>query len=134
MKTLRLIGVALFTVLMSVSFSACSSSDDENEDGDNSYKSLIIGKWRVSGESSMVATHVEYKKDGTFWNTSTEDPIYEEHGIYKIDGDILYKMFSNEDDWEMYKITLLNSMTLIIQKIRDNGELSSSKKTFQREN
>ena len=134
MRSLRLIGMALITVLLSVSFSACCSSDDENDNGGNNYKSLIIGKWKVSGESSMVATHVEYKKDGTFWNTSTEEPTYEQYGVYKIDGDILYKMFSDEDDWEMYKITLLNSMSLIIQKIRDNGEISSSKKTFQREN
>ena len=33
MKTLRFIGVALFTVLMSVSFSACGGSDDDDNNG-----------------------------------------------------------------------------------------------------
>ena len=132
MKTLKIFGIALLTVLLSVSLSSCSKSDDDN--GGNSYKSLIIGKWKVSGESSLVATHVEYKKDGTFSYTSTKRPTYEQHGLYKIDGDILYEMFSDEDDWEMYKISLLNSMSLIYQYIKQNGELSNRKDVFQREN
>lgn len=137
MKTKRLVGMALIIVLMSVCYSACSSSDDEIVDnGGNNYKSLIIGKWKLMGESTMIATHVEYKKDGTFSYTSTKEEWYEyeEHGVYKIDGDILYEMFSDEDDWEMSKINLLNSMSLILQGIRDNGELKKTQYSFQRVN
>lgn len=36
MKTIRLFGIALLTVLMSVSFSACGGSDDDNDNGNNS--------------------------------------------------------------------------------------------------
>lgn len=48
MKTIRLFGVALLTVLFSVSFSACSSSsDDEN----NSYNPLV-GTWLGTASDS----------------------------------------------------------------------------------
>ena len=33
MKTIRLFGVALLTVLLSVGFSSCSKSDDDNGNG-----------------------------------------------------------------------------------------------------
>ena len=36
MKTLRFIGIALLTVLMSVSFSACGGSDDDDNGGGSS--------------------------------------------------------------------------------------------------
>lgn len=43
MKTLRFIGVALLTVLMSVSFSACGGSDDEET-------ASIEGTWYLKSE------------------------------------------------------------------------------------
>ena len=43
MKTLRFIGVALLTVLMSVSFSACGGDDDDNGNTGNP----IVGTWRA---------------------------------------------------------------------------------------
>ena len=47
MKTLRFIGVALLTVLMSVGFSACGD-DNENDGGDIS--ASIEGKWYLKSE------------------------------------------------------------------------------------
>ena len=44
MKTLRFIGIALLTVLMSVSFSACGGSDDDVDNGGGSPAS-IEGEW-----------------------------------------------------------------------------------------
>ena len=132
MKTLRLIGVALLTVLLSVSLTACGGDDDDDVPGGgggNNYKTLIIGKWKVVGESSWRATHVEFKSDGTFSYTSTEDPSYEEHGSYKIEGDVLYELFSDEEDWDMNKIVLLDKTSLTLSN-------SSGKKQyyFQRVN
>ena len=43
MKTMRLFGVALLTVLMSVSFSACGGSDDDVDNGTPS--ASIEGTW-----------------------------------------------------------------------------------------
>ena len=64
--------------------------------GQNDYASLIIGKWRMTS-GNAVATHVTYKNDGTFEYTSTEDSSYKEVGKYKIDGNKLYEMYSDEE-------------------------------------
>ena len=46
MKALRFIGIALLTVLMSVSFSACGGSDDDdNNGGGNETPTSIEGTW-----------------------------------------------------------------------------------------
>lgn len=49
MKTIRLFGVALLTVLMSVSFSACGDSDDDDNGGGSSSAS-IEGIWYLKSE------------------------------------------------------------------------------------
>lgn len=40
MKTFRLIGMALFAIMMCVNFTACSSDDDEEN-----FESSLIGTW-----------------------------------------------------------------------------------------
>ena len=40
MKTFRLIGMALFAIMMCVNFTACSSDDDEKN-----FESSLIGTW-----------------------------------------------------------------------------------------
>lgn len=50
MKTLRFIGVALLTVLMSVNFSACGGDDDDNGGGGSS--ASIEGVWYLKSETS----------------------------------------------------------------------------------
>ena len=55
MKTLRLIGVALFTVLMSVNLTACGGDDkDEPSGGGNP----LVGTWveKVTDDSFRVPT------------------------------------------------------------------------------
>ena len=49
MKTLRFIGMALLTVLMSVAISSCSKSDDDNNGGGDTSAS-IEGKWYLKSE------------------------------------------------------------------------------------
>lgn len=49
MKTLRLFGIALLTVLMSVGSSSCSKSDDDNNGGGGSSAS-IEGTWYLKSE------------------------------------------------------------------------------------
>ena len=62
MKTLRLFGVALLTVLMSVSFSACGGDDDVDNGGSSA---SIEGKWYLKSEkwfSDAARTKVTMEK------------------------------------------------------------------------
>lgn len=82
---------------------------------------------------NAVATHVTYKNDGTFEYTSTEDNSYKEMGKYKIDGNKLYEMFSDEDEWIISDILLLNSMTLSVQELEADGVTPTGQKySYQR--
>ena len=100
--------------------------------GQDDYASLIIGKWRMTS-GDAVATHVTYKNDGTFEYTSTEDSSYKEVGKYKIDGNKLYEMYSDEEEWIISDILLLNSMTLSVQELEADGVTPSGKKfAYQR--
>ena len=101
--------------------------------GEDDYNTLlIIGKWkRTSGDA--VATHVTYKNDGTFEYTSTEDSSYKEVGKYKIDGNKLYEMYSDEEEWIINDILLLNSMTLSVQELEADGVTPTGQKySYQR--
>ncbi len=96
------------------------------------YTSLIVGKWKLTSGDAK-ATHVTYKSDGTFECTSTENPLYNEVGKYKIDGNKLYEMYSDEEEWIISDILLLNSMTLSVQELEADGVTPSGKKfAYQR--
>lgn len=101
--------------------------------GDDDYiASLIIGNWKMTS-GDAVATHVAYKNDGTFEYTSTEDSSYKEVGKYKIEGNKLYEMYSDEDEWIISDILLLNSMTLSVQELEADGGTPTGKKfAYQR--
>ena len=101
--------------------------------GDDAYiASLIIGKWKMTS-GDAVATHVTYKNDGTFEYTSTEDSSYKEVGKYKIDGKKLYEMYSDEEEWIINDILLLNSMTLSVQELEADGVTPTGQKySYQR--
>lgn len=105
-----------------VGFNACSDDDE-----DDKHESLIVGKWKLIKESGNYHTHLEFKSTGTFEYTSTEDLDYEEHGKWKIESDILYMLFSDEeDDWMTSKILLLNSTSLVFEDLEEEGEDKSS--------
>lgn len=93
---------------------------------------IQLGKWKkTSGDA--VATHVTYKNDGTFEYTSTEDSSYKEVGKYKIDGNKLYEMYSDEEEWIINDILLLNSMTLSVQELEADGVTPTGQKySYQR--
>lgn len=116
MKKISNFGLVITIALVCAGLLSCSSDNNDIVEEGNNYKSLIIGKWELSNRTSIF-THLEFKSNGTFIYTSTHQEWEgsEEHGEYKIDGDLLYQHFSDENDWEMSKILLLNSMTLTIQ-------------------
>ena len=101
--------------------------------GEDDYNSLlIIGKWKMTS-SDAVATHVIYKNDGTFEYTSTKDNSYKGVGKYKIDGNKLYEMYSDEEEWIINDILLLNSMTLSVQELEADGVTPTGQKfSYQR--
>ena len=106
---------------------ATDASSEENyemekrNNGDGVITSSIVGTWKLITKINQTATHVTYKNDGTFQCTSTADAGYEEHGRYKIDGTKLYEMMSDEEDWIPSEILLLNSITLTLQGLEDDG-------------
>ena len=65
MKTLRFIGIALLTVLMSVAISSCSKSDDDNNGGEGSSAS-IEGTWI---EKRNISYEWDYSKNSPDMST-----------------------------------------------------------------
>ena len=118
MKNLKHIGMALLMVMLAINLVACG---DDKEDGDKEITPSIVGTWKLTVDKGYTHTHVTFTKDGTFSYTSTDELDYEEHGTYKIVDNLLYQMFSDEDEWVIGEILLLNSETLSIQDLDDDG-------------
>lgn len=70
MKTLRLFGIALLTVLMSVAISSCSKSDDDNN-GSGGSSASIEGTWK---EKSHIHYKWDYSKDSPDMSTGEAFP------------------------------------------------------------
>ena len=117
MKNLKHLGMALLMVMLAINLVACG---DDKEDGDKEITPSIVGTWKLTVDKGYTHTHVTFTKDGTFSYTST-DELDEEHGTYKIVDNLLYQMFSDEDEWVIGEILLLNSETLSIQDLDDDG-------------
>lgn len=63
MKTLRMIGMALFAVLMCMNFASCSSSDDDEPEVDNE-------NGIVTNEKKLISITEEYEDDGNLYTYS----------------------------------------------------------------
>ena len=86
--------------------------------------SPIVGKWKFLWSTpyiSFIMTQLEFKADGTFSYTSDNNPDYDEHGVFKIEGDLLYQKFSDEDDWELSRIKTVDSNYMKLIDLRDDG-------------
>ena len=118
MKNLKHLGMALLMVMLAINLVACG---DDKEDGDKEITPSIVGTWKLTVDKGYTHTHVTFTEDGTFSYTSTDELDYEEHGTYKIVDNLLYQMFSDEDEWVIGEILLLNSETLSIQDLDDDG-------------
>ena len=82
---------------------------------------LLIGKWVITAQNGNKHTHVEFKSDGTFSYTSASDETYEEHGVFRVENDIIYQMFSDEDDWELSKILSIDGENLSLVELKNDG-------------
>ncbi|SEN33137.1 TIGR03066 family protein [Prevotella sp. ne3005] len=84
MKNIRLVGMALLALFMSVSFSACGGSDDDEPQPSSN---PLIGTWEmtdIDGDDYIL----EFKADGTFYQAEfygkTEKVKISYKGTYKI--------------------------------------------------
>ncbi len=93
----------------------------ENPEPPTETNPLLIGKWEITAQNGYRHTHAEFKSDGTFSYTSASDETYEEHGIFRVEDDILYQMFSDEDDWELSKIISLDGENLSLVELKNDG-------------
>lgn len=126
MKTLRLIGMALIAIVMSVNFVACSDDDDENP---------LFGTW----VSVYTENSVEYKEVETFNSDGTGSSAYYENG--KIDKEgvrnfkyafdestkILTYIWADGDTYAMRVKELTSSKLVLVDDVDDegNGEVTT---------
>lgn len=124
MKTLKHLAMALLMAVLVINLVACG---DDKEDGDKEILPSIVGTWKLTLDYGWVHTHITFTQDGKFSYTSTDELDYEEHGTYKIVDNLLYQMFSDEDEWALAQILLLNTETLTLQDLDDDGVTPSGK-------
>lgn len=144
MKTLRLFGIALLTVLMSVGSSSCSKSDDDNGGGDTSasiegiwYKMSVFEYELKNGEpdfSKLVWSH-DYSGSDHIWTfaktndgynvTSLGNGTVDEYSFVKV-GNNEYKM----DNADKVVILGVSSNTLELGIYENFYKNSSSYKAY----
>ena len=127
MKTIRLFGVTLLTVLMSVGSSSCSKSDDDNGGGGGSSAS-IEGTWYLKSEKwftdesrtkvSSETTYGDYanervwtfKKSGNDLILTEEDPDYTNEYTLVRNGNNDY----HKGDYDRFVVKTLSSNSLVV--------------------
>ena len=111
MKTLRFIGIALLTVLMSVAISSCSKSDDDNNGGEGSSAS-IEGTWI---EKRLISYEWDYSKNSPDMSTGeARTPNAPETWIISKNGDNLKVKQSFSEDGSLYEYEF------ILTHVKDN--------------
>jgi hypothetical protein len=132
MKTFRFIGIALLTVLMSVSFSACGGSDDDVDNGGGSPAS-IEGTWHLN---TFKFYEYYYIEDG---RKSDEEIVY-------VDGKMVHGAsyhwgkFEDDEIWiltkdgENIKVTSPSQGTCTLEKPAGNEYLYIKNKYKTQEN
>ena len=111
MKTLRFIGIALLTVLMSVAISSCSKSDDDNN-GSGGSSASIEGTWI---EKRYISYEWDYSKNSPDWSTGWAYTLNEpETWIISKNGDNLKVKESFFEDGSLYEYEF------ILTHVKDN--------------
>ena len=76
MKTIRFIGMAILAIVISVSFIACSSDDNDETEKDNFVSIITNGAWSQDGDNDIISiskdgTGFEFE-DSDFYNSNTK--------------------------------------------------------------
>ena len=120
MKTLRFIGIALLTVLMSVGFSSCSKSDDDNG---ASLSNPLVGTWRAEVHEHDVNHYWEITFNADFsWSTvdyrkDKEKPSNpDESGTYTIKDNTTLILTNSKGEVDSIKFTITDGNKLVFSE------------------
>lgn len=120
MKTIRIVGMALLSVLMCINFASCNSSDD-----DNSFKELIIGRWEQIENNKRIDHCKVFSSDGT-GNSYTYGENHEWFE-WSINGNKLHMTFYNvgkESDGTSYEYQIIKlDNQCLIYNYNDNDRI-----------
>lgn len=131
MKTLRLIGMAIVAIIMSVNFAACGDDDDDEENANNGIPKKFISAMDDSGYGCSY----EYDNQGriikavwTNGNVSQEiaEFTYEENKIIRTDYTISSSSSAN-DKW-ITNYELKNGIIVSMAEYNLSGELNANVK------
>ena len=133
MKTLRMIGMALFAVLMCVNFVSCSSSDDdpteEKEEVVTQGKKLVEMVWENGGYQSDVVYKFSYHNDGKLSQITHEF----NNGISDIKENYYYNWIDNQikisAEGFNYVCSLSNGLITEIMESDNKGNADSGGST-----
>ena len=125
MKSLRIFGIALLTVLMGVAISACSKSDDNNGDPPTDLSS-VIGRWKCTSSTDswdggsktdyMINVILTVKEDGKYESTSKDMGL---KGTWNLSYNRLTVI---SDKNRIFTATVsVNSTTLILKGTTNDG-------------
>ena len=120
MKTLRFIGIALLTVLISVGFSSCSKSDDDNG---ASLSNPLVGTWRAEVHEHDVNHYWEITFNADFsWSTvdyrkDKEKPSNpDESGTYTIKDNTTLILTNSKGEVDSIKFTITDGNKLVFSE------------------
>lgn len=121
MRTLRLIGMAVIAVIMSVNFTACS--DDEEEDN-RPLSEKIIGHWVLTYEEGYIKDP-DYPEDDEAWSHTPKDE-YEYFGnfTFREDGTYSeYELDGTSNPQSIEKWTIKDNIITLIEDEHEQYEL-----------
>lgn len=130
MKTFRMIGMALFAVLMCVNFTSCSSEDEDEVEIPEDFS--IIGTWKMI-EGDMDSWTITFLEDGTGYERWTDGGYTGDSTFdYRLDLENL-KLYTQYPDeapriWEFVKIT--NTEATMLYSIIDEESGQKYNLTF----
>lgn len=67
-KTFRIIGMALIAMIVSITFNACSSDDNDEPADPSTHDAALVGTWTKydEGRDWWYQTEITFKSNGTF--------------------------------------------------------------------
>lgn len=153
MKTLRLIGMAIVAIMMSVNFAACG--DDDEEEDNRPLAEKLIGHWVLTYEEGFIKDS-EYPDEDEAWShapkdeceyfgnfTFRADGTYSEYDLdgtsnpqsiekWSVNGDVITLI---EDEHEQYdlKVLEITSDKLVLEHyFKDESYEVRAKMTYKR--
>ncbi len=133
MKTFRLIGMALFAVLLSVGFAACSSNVDDDDNGGTSSDKRLV-KMTEQGESNTYTYVFTYDSQGRVVRKDVKrDGTLDYYYIYAYFDDLIVQKYYNDRGYSKeYSLTLENGLIVseeekswVTQYAYENGRLAT---------